>query len=113
MTAPSGRPARTGHRGGDHGLSRRRRGARHEGPRGHLASAEWAAHLTPGRRHSRPESAQHPPPAAALWALRLWRAVGWPSADALAQAGPRRRGRADAPAVRHTLSRLQCAPLRA
>src|SRR5262245_20860365 len=30
MTAPSGSRRRTGHRGGDHGLPRRRRGARHE-----------------------------------------------------------------------------------
>ena len=43
MTAPSRRQGRTGHRGGDHGLCPRRRGARHEGSRSDPASPEWAA----------------------------------------------------------------------
>src|SRR3989442_10113243 len=59
MTAPSGRRGRTGHRGGDHGLPRRRRGARHEGPGGHLASAQWAADVAPSCRRPRPESAEY------------------------------------------------------
>ena len=64
MTAPAAPRGSNGHRGGGHGLSAGRRGARHEGPRSHPASPGGQADVDPGRRHPGPQPAQHPAAAA-------------------------------------------------
>ena len=107
MTAPIRPSGRNGTRGGGHGLSAGRGGARHESPRCDPASPGGEADVDPGRRDLGAQCPQHSAAAAEVRAVWLRRALRPPAPDALSQAGARGRGATPLGAVPRAVSRLQ------
>ena len=107
MTAPARGRGSDGARGGRHGLSAGRGGARHEGSRCDPARAGRQADLDPSRRDLGPQRPEHAPLAVEVRTLRRRRALRSAAPDAVAQAGPRGRGAAGPHALPRALCRLR------